>query len=138
MIEPLTEAELQEHCLKEASNDLDWCRAAALLIPFHAGDTIKHAPTGETWILACDQQDNDVMPAGWPETLAKATHCRLVKAATDEERLSMLRTVSAWRLNHDPDGSRRQRLAAMQLAAQPVPIFDPGPSRYDLAPEEGA
>lgn len=133
----ITEQELQEHCLKTAREDLDWCSKAAAMFPFRAGDRVKHV-SGETWILACDQQGNDVMPAGWPETLAKATHCRLVQEATDEQHRSMLQEVAASRADRGGDSSRRQRLAAIQLAAMPVPIFDPGPSRYDRAPEEGS
>lgn len=136
----LTEQELLEYRLKVALEDLDCCRKAALLQPFRAGDRVKHAGTGETWVLACDQQDNDVLPAGWPETLAKATHCRLVEAATDAARREMLTRVSQARPG--VDSGRRSRLAAAQLVAvvsgapPPAPaFFDPGPSRYDAEPE---
>lgn len=121
MVQSLSEQELIEYRLQRALEDLTHCRAAAALKPFRAGDHINHAPSGETWVLACDQQENDVLPAGWPETLAAATHCRLVKAATDEQRLSMLREAAEARPDRGGDGSRRQRLAAAQLAAERAP-----------------
>ena len=58
---------------------------------FRAGDHIFHEPSGEKWVLACDQNGSDVVCAGWPESVAKAEHCTLVRAATDEERVEMLR-----------------------------------------------
>lgn len=58
---------------------------------FRAGDTVKHGPTGETWVLACDEEHNEVIPAGWPETCAFAADCTLVEAADDESRIAMLR-----------------------------------------------
>lgn len=116
----ITEAELLEHCLEAARSDLAHCEKAASLTPFRAGDSVKHALSGETWILACDQRGNDVLPAGWPETLAKATHCRLVKAATDAERIDMLRRVAGARPSHEDTGCR-VNLARRQLEAEPKP-----------------
>ena len=60
-------------------------------ITFRAGDTVKHGPTGETWILAVDQFGREeVCPCGWPETIAKASDCEIVKQASDEERKQQL------------------------------------------------
>lgn len=125
MTSALTNQELQEYRLARSLEDLDWCAKAAAMMPFRAGDEVHHV-SGETWVLACDQQGNDIMPAGWPETLAKATHCRLVKAATDEERLKMLRAAAASRPDRDRDGSRRQRMAVAQLAALSAPLAETG------------
>lgn len=58
---------------------------------FRAGDIVFHTPSGEEWQLACDEDDGDVMPCGWPACIADASDCTLVKAATDEERTKMLR-----------------------------------------------
>ena len=82
--------------------------------PFRAGDVVKHAPSEETWVLACDQDGDAVMPAGWPESRADAADCTLVKAASDEERLKMLRDVSA----HKGGMSYRRSLARHQLAQE--------------------
>ena len=37
---------------------------------FRAGDHVKHAPTGEEWELACDEERGEVMPSGWPMGIA--------------------------------------------------------------------
>lgn len=81
---------------------------------FRAGDHVSHGPSGERWVLACDQHDADVIPAGWPESLAKAADCRLLRAATDAERLDMLRTVAEGR---SPGYSYRRSVATQQLQA---------------------
>jgi len=52
-----------------------------------AGDVVRHAPTGEEWILACDEERGEVMPCGWPMCIAKSKDCALVKAATEDEML---------------------------------------------------
>lgn len=61
---------------------------------FRAGDAVKHGPTGETWVLAADQHGDDVVCAGWPESIAKAADCTLVEAATDDQRREMLMRVA--------------------------------------------
>ena len=53
---------------------------------FRAGDTVKHKPTGEEWVLANDQHGDHVSWCGWPEGLAQATDCEIVKRASDKER----------------------------------------------------
>jgi hypothetical protein len=62
---------------------------------FRAGDVVKHGPTGETWWLAVDEERGEVMPAGWPETIARASDCTIERAASDEQHISALREVSA-------------------------------------------
>lgn len=83
---------------------------------FRAGDTVKHAGTGETWVLACDQEREWVTPAGWPECQARAADCTLVDPASDAERIDMLTRVSK------PSGelgySYRRSLAAHQLSQE--------------------
>lgn len=83
-------------------------------VPLRAGDHVFHMPSGETWVLACDEEGGEVMPMGWPETYAKAEHCRLTEAATDEARIASLEAVSK---SHGDRGesSRRSRRAAYQL-----------------------
>ncbi|HEX4347581.1 MAG TPA: hypothetical protein VHZ73_08410 [Vicinamibacterales bacterium] len=91
---------------------------------FRAGDTVKHTPTGEMWILACDQEDNKVLPAGWPESLAKATDCALVEAATDAERLAMLTNAAI-------SGGYRGAVASSQFAALVnTPAVPAGPDGF--------
>jgi hypothetical protein len=81
---------------------------------FRACDVVRHHPSGEKWLLACDEREGDVWPAGWPETRAQASDCELVTAATDAARLKMLAAVANSRL--DPRApSRRRSIAASQL-----------------------
>lgn len=83
---------------------------------FRAGDTVKHRPSGETWVLACDQDGEYVLPAGWPESMGRVEHCELVETASDRERIDMLQQASQGR-----GDSYRARLAARQLQAIPTP-----------------
>lgn len=49
-------------------------------------DVVLHYPTGEKWVLGgVDYERDEVYPLGWPETIAKASHCLLVERATDAE-----------------------------------------------------
>lgn len=61
---------------------------------FRAGDVVKHGPTGETWVLGTDEEAGRVYPLGWPETIALASNCDLIRAAEDEERLAILTRLS--------------------------------------------
>ena len=83
---------------------------------FRAGDHVHHAPSGEDWVLACDQNRDDVQPAGWPETLARASDCALIRAASEAERMDMLTKVAAIRF---PD--YRGSVARDQLAREEKP-----------------
>ena len=79
---------------------------------FRAGDVIHHAPSGEEWLLACDEERGEVICCGWPETIAKATDCTLVTAATDEERAALLARVAK---------SCAGQLRGSRAAQQPAP-----------------
>lgn len=54
---------------------------------FQAGDTVKHIPSGETWILCgANNERGEVIPCGWPfPTLAKAEDCILLKRGGPKE-----------------------------------------------------
>ena len=79
---------------------------------FRASDTVLHRPSGETWTLCCDQIDGLVIPSGWPACLAKSGDCVLIEAATDPERLAMLRRAS---LGPGTFGGNRSDWATRQL-----------------------
>lgn len=84
-----------------------------------AGDHVLHRPSGEKWVLACDEDHGEIICCGWPETFAKASVCERIKAATDKERLSTLRDVA--RITDQ----RRGSLARVQLAAmEPAPTSE--------------
>ena len=57
-----------------------------------AGDTVKHRPSGETWDVSATR-DQDLIPAGWPESIAIIIDCELLTAADDEQHLKMLLEV---------------------------------------------
>jgi len=84
---------------------------------FRAGDVVHHVPSGEDWILACDEVDGHVHPMGWPESRAKASDCRLCTAASDKHRQDTLRAVAEARRAFG-DGDYRPRIAAYQLASE--------------------
>lgn len=77
---------------------------------FRAGDTVLHL-SGEKWVLACDEDRGLVVAAGWPEEFVRATAVTLVQAATDAERLAILRECA------DTNGPRAA-LAKRQLDAE--------------------
>ena len=83
---------------------------------YRAGDVVRHGPTCETWVLACDEEDGRVLPAGYPECTAAAADCELVTAATDVDRVEMLRRVAHATGGHG--ASYRTSLAAEQFAKE--------------------
>jgi hypothetical protein len=103
---------------------------------FRAGDTVKHGPTGETWLLACDQEREDVLPAGWPETLAKASDCTLVEAATDEQRLGTLQSTQGCE-GYRGSVARRQLAAALPASQGTAPATVPENNEWLFVHEVG-
>lgn len=81
---------------------------------FRAADRVFHRLTGETWILAIDQFGKNVSPCGWPETIAEASDCILIKAATDEQRITQL----MYSLEIKSSSDVRKCMAANQLFAE--------------------
>ncbi len=61
-------------------------------------------------VLACDQDLDKIVCCGWPESIANASDCTMVKAATTDERIQMLRQVAK-----SCDGQYRGNLARRQL-----------------------
>lgn len=76
------------------------------------GDTVKHGPTGETWIVAYVQGDR-LAWCGWPEGEASLEHCTLVEKATDDYRTKLLLELAEMK-----SSDARQRYAAHRLAFQ--------------------
>lgn len=83
---------------------------------FHAGDVVKHGPTGETWVLANDQDGEHVSPCGWPCSLAYASDCVLIERATEERRLAKLHSFAATYLDERDGEDHRVSTAKHQLA----------------------
>lgn len=64
-------------------------------IKIKAGDTVKHRPTGETWVVAfANHERGELSPCGWPESLAKLSDCELVKSCTQEESEELLHRLA--------------------------------------------
>lgn len=66
------------------------------MIKVDTGDTVKHLPSGETWIVAC-VENGELSWVGWPEGWAKLADCVLVKKATAEKRQKILEQMAGIR-----------------------------------------
>lgn len=60
-----------------------------------SGDTVFHRPSGETWVVAWADA-REVLPAGWPETIASASECDLVRSCSDDEYWAMVEAVARY------------------------------------------
>lgn len=87
---------------------------------FRAADRVHHTPCGEDWVLAVDEEGGRVMPAGWPESIAEAKDCTLLKAATDAERVGMLTDAAALSRGDTRALWARRQLAAMEATREDV------------------
>lgn len=81
-------------------------------VKIKAGDHVFHEPTGETWLVATNEEAGFFFAAGWPETRAESTDCKLVYSATDEEHRKLLREVSS------SEGSGMRELVARRQLAE--------------------
>jgi ADP-ribose pyrophosphatase YjhB (NUDIX family) len=74
------------------------------------GDTVKHAPSGETWVVAC-VRGNELSYVGWPEGFAKLSDCVLLEKASDDKRQKLLIEMS-----NMPGDDHRKRFALEKLS----------------------
>ena len=78
-------------------------------------DHVRHAPTGETWVVAYVRGDR-LCACGWPETLAMLSDCTLVKKAIPAQRTELLKSMA--KSCEDTRGRyARERLARMGVEA---------------------
>lgn len=115
---PLTAAEEAEHKTRVGAPPYASAGPFTDFPKFRAGDVVQHEPSGEEWVLAyseCTPDGEKVSACGWPESIAKASDCLMVKRATDEEHVEMLRQWARGDRHRD----RRSSLAVAkrQLAA---------------------
>lgn len=82
-----------------------------------AGDVVAHLPSGEEWVLGCDEVDGRVWPCGWPSTIADASDCRLLRRMPGE-RIRMLRQASVSGLGYAQDQLRKAEWAAEDFGGQ--------------------
>ncbi len=80
---------------------------------FDTGDYVKHAPSGESWVVACVDGE-DLYWCGWPPGRARVTDCVLIRKATPEYRKELLHELASM-LTDD----HRKRHAARILELQP-------------------
>jgi len=67
------------------------------------GDTVLHVPSGEEWtVAAVDPSWNHGMlaAAGWPETWAAISVCKVIESCSDEESQA---TILSWAKTVKPD-----------------------------------
>lgn len=77
---------------------------------------MKHAPTGEEWVLANDQDGRYVSPCGWPRCMAEASDCTLVEEADDVERMRMLTNWAGKEIDERDGSDHRATTAQRQLS----------------------
>lgn len=77
-------------------------------------DSVRHEPTGETWLVAYVQGDR-LAWCGWPEGTALVADCTLTRKANEEERYRLLRQMAHMNDERDP----RCRYARRALADGP-------------------
>lgn len=63
------------------------------------GDTVRHRPTGEEWIVARVKGDK-LAWIGWPPGWADLSDCTLVEKATPKYKLITLRDIANSRGHH--------------------------------------
>jgi hypothetical protein len=79
------------------------------LVEIDTGDTVLHKPSGETWTVAYVRGDH-LSWCGWPEGIAILSDCELVKAASDDERMSLLQQMARMEGNDSRGRYARWRL----------------------------
>lgn len=71
------------------------------------GDTVRHGPTSEEWIVAYVDGDR-LAWCGWPEGEALMSDCTLVRECTDEQHWEWVARIAA-----SVSGKRASRCQAM-------------------------
>lgn len=74
------------------------------------GDTVRHEPTGEDWLVAF-VEDGRLCACGWPCSFVPVTDCTLIEKATNEERAGLIRDMAAMS-GADPRKAFAQRVLA--------------------------
>lgn len=80
------------------------------------GDVVRHGPTGEEWLVAYVDGQH-LAWCGWPSGHALVSDCTLVKKATPEERIALLRQLAT---SQHPGRTRAQRALEREGVAPTV------------------
>lgn len=86
-------------------------------------DHVQHGPSGESWVVAYVRGDR-LAWCGWPQGEAALSDCTLVKKATAEQRIKLLREMANG--GSDP----RSRYASERLEAEGDNEPDPDPGEH--------
>lgn len=78
------------------------------------GDTVKHGPTGETWIVAYVEGER-LAWVGWPQGEARLSDCTLIEKATPEYRDDLLCKLANIPLDRPSHYDRRRVIARSRL-----------------------
>lgn len=78
------------------------------------GDSVKHAPTGETWLVAYVDGDR-LAWCGWPPGEARLSDCTLVQKAGPGERDKLLKEMAGMNLDSG-EYDRRKSYAQQKLS----------------------
>ena len=74
--------------------------------PIDTADTVIHRPTGEIWTVCC-VHDRAVYVCGMPGGPYRVAECELVRQATEDERLDLLKRLAASTMKgHRPEYAR--------------------------------
>lgn len=76
------------------------------------GDVVLHKPSGEEWVVACVTEPY-LYWCGWPYGDARLDDCELIRKATPEEKLRILKDCAAMQ----DDNDYRCRSAKLSLQA---------------------
>ena len=74
------------------------------MTPIETADIVRHAPTGEEWLVAY-VENGKLCACGWPESLADLSDCTLVKKATEQEKQQLIQQLAAMG-GHEYDSRR--------------------------------
>ena len=104
--------------LREQVTDLQNKLAAAYCAhKIRCGDAVLHRPTGETWLVAyADYEQNVLSWSGFPEGSAKLSDCEVTRVATDDQHR---KHVEEWLAK--PSGGDHRRYAIERLYGPPAP-----------------
>ena len=83
---------------------------------FDTGDVVRHGPTGEVWLVAYVDGQH-LAWCGWPSGHALVSDCTLVKKATPEERIALLRQLAT---SQHPGRTRAQQALEREGVAPTV------------------
>lgn len=60
-------------------------------VPVKAGDSVRHRPSGESWLVAAVSPNGaELVCCGWPETIAKVGDCEVIERCSEPSREEMI------------------------------------------------